>query len=431
MDEEASEVESPPLSGSTDQNDGSLEKASPVSPLRDALVVAALLVCTNGPVMYVAWRVLHGAPHWEDPAVRAIFAAMAAASVLAVLLDSQRVSNRRLRRPSLLGGASVIAFTAAIVASSLWSVDPSVTRARSVIYVGLAALAWIVADLDFARFRRAMLLMLASVLAASLAAVVASDSIGLDHDGDWQGLFLNPNELAPLAAIALLVGLPALSGARGRGRILPALLLVVGAPVLLGSRSITVWAALFGAVTLASLLWFASAGRARFGARATQGTVAAALTAGLGVIGAAATIWSGSTLASRRTIWDFVWDRIADRPIIGHGWFTVWDMPEFVSSDELTGVSSAHNSFLEVWLGAGLLALIPFVVIVVLALWGSARALWCDPTRDSWTWFALVLFLVTVNLTLSFVLWFSYNWVLLMSAALRFRASSSDTVSAA
>ena len=114
-----------------------------------------------------------------------------------------------------------------------------------------------------------------------------------------------------------------------------------------------------------------------------------------------------------------MWDRITERPLVGHGWFTVWDVPEFVSNGELSGVSSAHNSFLEVWLGAGLLALVPFVVIVVIALRGSAQALWRDPTKDSWTWFALVLFLVIVNLSLSFVLWFSYTWVLLMSAALR------------
>ena len=400
--------------------------ADRASPLRDALIVAALLVCTNGPVMYLAWRVLHGAPLWEDPAVRGVFAVMAAVSVLAVLLDSQRVSSRRLRLPSVLGGGSVITFTAVIVASSLWSVDTSVTRARSVIYIGLAALAWIIADLDFARFRKVLLLTLAPVLAASLVAVVVSDSIGLDHNGDWRGLFLYPNELAPLAALALLVGLPALFQTRGRGRILPALSLVMGALLLVGSGSFTAWLALFGAVTIALLVWFASAGRARFGPRATQGAAAVALLGTVAAAGAVVATWSGSTLASRRAIWGFVWDRIAERPLVGHGWFSVWDTPEFINTDELSGVSSAHNSFLEVWLGGGLLALVPFAVIVVIALWGSAQALWRDPTKDSWTLFALVLFLVMVNLMLSFVLWFSYNWVLLMSAALRYTRPARD-----
>ena len=136
-------------------------------------------------------------------------------------------------------------------------------------------------------------------------------------------------------------------------------------------------------------------------------------------VGAAAAVWNRSTLASRRAIWDSVWDRIVERPIVGQGWFTVWDLGDFSGADELWSAGSAHNSFLEVWLGAGLLALIPFLVIIVVALWGSAQTLWRDPSADSWTYFALVVFLVVVNLTLSFVLWFSYNWVLLMSAALR------------
>ena len=218
------------------------------SRLRDGLVVTALLVCTNGPVMYLAFHVLHGAPLWEDPAVRGIFAAVAGACVLAVFLNSQRVSGRRLGVPSLVGSVSVITFTVVIVASSLWSLDPSVTRARSVIYIGLAALAWIIADLDLVRFRRALAVTLASVLAGSLLVVVLSASIGRDHSGNWRGLFLNPNELAPLAALGLLVGLPALLEARGRGRVLPASLGVMGLVLLVGSGSLTAWVGLFGAV---------------------------------------------------------------------------------------------------------------------------------------------------------------------------------------
>ena len=366
-----------------------------------------------------AFHVLHGVQAWEDPFVRGLFGVTAGVSVLAVLLDGQRVSGRRLRSPSPLGGASVIVFTAVIVASSLWSLDPSVTRARSVIYIGLAALAWIIADLDFCRVRRALTVTLASVLAGSLLVVLLSDSIGRNDDGNWRGLFLNPNELAPLAALGLLVGLPALLKARGIGRILPASLGAMGFALLVGSGSLTAWVGLFGAMFCASLVWFASVGRTRFGQRAVQFASATGALGAVAAAGAAAAVWNRSTLASRRAIWDFVWDRIVERPIIGQGWFTVWDLGDSSGADELWSAGSAHNSFLEVWLGAGLLALIPFLVVIVVALWGSGQALWRDPSTDSWTYFALVVFLVVVNLTLSFVLWFSYNWVLLMSAALR------------
>ena len=389
------------------------------SPLRDGLVVAALLVCTNGPVMYLAHHVLHGAALWEDPAVRGIFAAMAGACVLAVVLDSQRVSGRRLGVPSLVGSVSVITFTVVIVASSLWSLDPSLTRARSVIYIGLAALAWIIADLDFARFRRALMVMLASVLGGSLLVVVLSESIGRDQNGDWRGLFLDPNELASLAALGLIVGVPALLGVRGRGRVLPASLGVMGLVLLVGSRSLTASVSLIGAVVCASLVWFASVGRVRFGPRAVHYASAVAALGAVATAVVPAAVWNSSTLALRRAIWESGWDGIVERPIVGYGWFTAWDVGDFIGAGELWATGSAHNSILGVWLGAGLLALVPFVAISATALWGSSQALWRDPSADSWTFFAVVVFLVTVNLTLSYVLLFSYNWVLLMSAALR------------
>ena len=391
---------------------------APSSPLRDALVVAALLVCTNGPVMLLAWHVLGGSPNFQDPAVRGIFTATAAVSLLAVLLDSQRVSGRRLGAPSLAGGGSVIVFTVVVVASSLWSVDPSLTRARSVTYIGLAALAWIVADLDFERFRRALAVTVASVLAGSLLVVVLSRSIGRDQNGDWQGLFLDPNELGSLAVLGLLVGVPALLGTRGRGRVLPVSLGVMGLVLLIGSGSLSAWFGLLAAVFGASVLWFASVGRIRFGARALHYAVAATAagvvaTAVVGVVG-----WNSSTLVMRRAFWEIGWEGIVERPIIGYGWFSVWDVLDF-GAGELWVAGSVHNSVLGVWLGAGLLALLPFVAISVIALWGSGRELWHDPSADSWTFFAVVVFLVAVNLTLSYVLMFSYNWVLLMTAALR------------
>lgn len=396
----------------------------PSSPLRDALVVAALLVCTNGPVMYLARHLLGGSATWRDPAVRALFTVTSAVCVLAVLLDSQRVSGKRLGLPSRVGGGSVVGFTAVIVASSLWSVDHSVTRERSVTYVGLAALAWIVADLDFARFRRALTVTVVSVLAASLLVVVLSRSIGRDDNGDWRGLFVDPNELCSLAALGLLVGVPAMLGARGSARALPVSMGVMGLVLLIGSGSLSAVGGLFGAALVASLLWFASVGRVRFGARALHFALAAAAAGVVAAALAGALAWNSATLVTRRALWEIGWDGIVERPIIGYGWFTAWDGPDLLGAGELWAAGSAHNSILGVWLGAGLLALVPFVVISATALWVSGQGLWRDPSVDSWTFFAVVVFLVAVNLTLSYALMFSYNWVLLMSAALRSSGSS-------
>ncbi len=397
--------------------------------LRDALAVGALVVFTNGPVIYLAWHVLHGTPHPEDPAVRAIFGWTAAISVLAVLLDTQRVSDRRLRRPPRWAAAAVVSFTIVIVASSVWSVDTGVTRARSLIYVGLAALSWIVADLEMTRLRRILLTVCVSVLAGSLLTVLISESIGQNSNGTWQGIFRSPAELAVVAALLLLVIAPVVLRARGGTLILWLMPAVLGVVVLAGTKSLTVLVTLLGAVIAASLLWAAAAasfGRNVRALRAMLPTALGALAAlgtlatfgALAVLGSGA-VWNSSPIASRRVIWEAVWDRIAERPVVGHGWFTFWNKPELALADDLSEVDNAHNSLLEVWLGAGLLALVPFVMILVLAIWGSARTLWRNPTADSLSWFAIVLFLVAMNVAMSFVLWFSFTWVLLMSAALR------------
>jgi O-antigen ligase len=132
-----------------------------------------------------------------------------------------------------------------------------------------------------------------------------------------------------------------------------------------------------------------------------------------------ARLWNETTFVQRRTIWGFVWERIEERPLHGFGWFNVWADPEFISLDRLLARGSAHGSFFEVWLGLGVVGLVPFLVVVALALHGAVTAAWHRPSVDTWAWLALVAFLVIENLTESFVLWFSYNWVLLMAAALR------------
>ena len=69
-------------------------------------------------------------------------------------------------------------------------------------------------------------------------------------------------------------------------------------------------------------------------------------------------------------------------------------------------------------------------VIVGLALYGVIRYAWSRPSPESWVWLVVIVFLAIENITESFVLWFSYNWVLLMAAALRSGMSITQLVPA-
>jgi len=157
-----------------------------------------------------------------------------------------------------------------------------------------------------------------------------------------------------------------------------------------------------------------------------------AAAAGASAVAAAAglvAVWNVPTLSQRRTIWSLVWDRIVQRPLGGHGFFTFWDIEE-LTQHVLLRRGSAHNSLVEVGLGLGLLGVVPFAAIVVLAARNAGLALWRRPGADTWMWAALVAFLLVENVTESFVLWFSYSWVLLMAAALRAPIARGDAYTA-
>jgi exopolysaccharide production protein ExoQ len=389
------------------------------SRFRMPLVALGLVVLTNGPVFFINRRILDGALGWEEPFTRQVFVVTALVAVTAVVLDRYRESGEQLFRPSPVAAAAIVFFGVWIVLTTFWSLAPDITRGRSVIYLGLPALAWILADLDFPRFRAAVALAAGFGVGASLLVVGATERIGLDVNDDWKGIYTNRNSLAPVAATAIIIGSSLVADSRGGRRVAALALTVLSAVVMLGSGSRTAWLALAVAVGGAGVVVVARTAWDRHGARALAATGAVAAAGALFTVLLIARMWGEPTFSQRRTIWSLVWDEIGERPLQGFGWFSIWGVPEFTSGDPLLARGEAHNSLLEVWLGAGLIGVIPFLVIIAVALYGVTRAAWRNPGVESWTWLAVVLFLAIENLTESFVLWFSYNWVILMAAALR------------
>ncbi|MEZ5165571.1 MAG: hypothetical protein R2695_03420 [Acidimicrobiales bacterium] len=386
---------------------------------RALLVGLGLAITTNGPVLFVADHVLAGDAGWERPFIREVFVALALCAVVTVALDPLRGSGERLRRPSPVAAAAAIWFAAWAVASSQWSVAPELTRGRALIYVGLAAFAWIVADLDFDRFRLAMVLAFGACLASSLLVVVSASSVGIDkhgvarrvHEPELPGTGRlrggHPRPRRPCRPQASGSGRgPRRHRGRGAHRV--------------GERQPDGDARAHGGGGSASTLVVLGPGLVR---RRPKGAALAlalgVLVASAGLSGCAGPAVGEPTFAQRRTIWHLVWHHVEHRPLQGYGWFAIWSVPSWKSTHPLLARGSAHGSFMEVWLGLGLIGLLPFLAIIGLALFGVIRDARRRPGLASWTWMALVLFLVVENLTESFVLWFSYNWVLLTAAALR------------
>ncbi|MCY4663124.1 MAG: O-antigen ligase family protein [Acidimicrobiaceae bacterium] len=386
---------------------------------RVAVASAALLVFTNGPVLLFSKSVLNRTSRWEDIAVWPFLVAAAGCGAALATFGVLGAKGRPLEASERIAAIAVGWFALAALASSLWSVDPTATAWRSSVYVGMALLAWAIARLDARDTAATIGLVAAAAVGASLLLIVLRPELGVGPNDYWKGVYTNRNSLAPLAAIGLLAGVR-LVAAPGRVRRIGAVGLAgASTAALIGAGSRTAWISLIAAVVVSTLplAYCRLSGRwgRRLGARATA---AAAGAGALGAIAGLVAVWNVPTLSQRRTIWSLVWDRILQRPWAGHGFFTFWDIEE-LTQHVLLRRGSAHNSLVEVGLGLGLLGAVPFAVIVVLAARNAGLALWRRPGPDTWMWAALVAFLLVENVTESFVLWFSYSWVLLMAAALR------------
>ena len=439
-----------------------------------------LLVLGSGPVLRFASgvldRPLDRPGHWNDSAVWPFFAGAAAMSAVlawAVWLPGNRVAGptererlagrpalgKSLSRPAL---AALAWYSAAAVASSLWSVSPGATLWRSVVYVGLGLLAVALAGLPADELSATLALLASAAVTASLVVVAVRHDIGTDHNGDWMGVYTNRNSLAPLAGLGVIAGLRwliptwtprARFGSRGveswgnptgevgaapsgGRRVWGALLVAAALATLMGAGSRSAWLALAAALSWATALGAAASGAPRtrrWGRWRKRAAVSAAALAAMGVgVAVAAAVWQMPTFSQRRTIWSLIWDRVLERPWGGHGFFAFWEVPGIVEDDALFQLGSAHNSLVETALGLGVLGVAPFAILVALAAVNASRDLWLRPSVDTRMWAAVTVFVLLENVTESFVLWFSHIWVLLVAAALRRSApAASSTATAA
>ncbi len=397
-----------------------------------------LLVLSNGPVLRFA-GLLDRPGLWNDGAVWPFFAAAAAVSVVLAWAvrrsdgggtgragwddPGSRAAGAGLSRAALV---AVAWYSAAAVASSLWSVYPSATLWRSAVYLGLALLAVALAGFTDDELSTTLVTLASVAVVGSLVLIVLQHDVGTDRDGNWIGMYTNRNSLAPLAALGVIGGLrwllpTAMHVSRYR-RVWGAALVAASLVTLIGAGSRTAWLALAAALALASAFGVV-AGVSRLRSWRPWKAGAAAAGGGLVAVGVGVAVvaaaWDVSTFSQRRTIWGLVWDRVLERPWGGYGFFAFWEVPELVAEHVLLERGSAHNSLVETALGLGVVGTAPFVMLVVLAAVNAGRGLWLRPSADTGMWAAVAVFVLVENVTESFVLWFSHIWVLLLAAALR------------
>lgn len=136
-------------------------------------------------------------------------------------------------------------------------------------------------------------------------------------------------------------------------------------------------------------------------------------------------------LSSRRVIWADVRTLIHERPFLGYGYWGLWDNQTLTAATYAkvgSPYGSAHNSVLEVLTMLGAVGFVVYFQICVFSIGGVIRAAWFKKSVATWWWTLLLVYLVVQNVTESFVLWHSYNWVLFIAAGFAASKCSSRVV---
>lgn len=356
--------------------------------------------------------------------------AIANGLILLLLLRRPRLVLRHIAAVPWLALFALLA-----VASSVWSLDPSVTLRRSIPFA-LAGLFGVYFAARFPPARQLAILRLTLVFLAVGTVVFAIflPGIGLDHTPghgtDWQGVFTQKNACGRIMVLATAV---ILFGEQLSLRRLASLALFVLVLLMSGSRGAWI---IGGALVL---LWLLVRFARRSGPRwrlvlAVAWPAKALLGAVLVFVNyprLAPLFGRDLTLSGRTAIWAQVVRSMAQHPWLGYGYDAFWrgmQGPSLqISSSVHFVVVHAHNGFLEIALelgAAGLLLLLLTALRTLRQLW----PLWIrGPIHEIAFPLALLLLVILYDLDENTLL--LYNglfWVLTVAALVTIDTSFRD-----
>jgi O-antigen ligase len=114
-----------------------------------------------------------------------------------------------------------------------------------------------------------------------------------------------------------------------------------------------------------------------------------------------------ATISHRYLIWQVTWEMIREKPLLGQGYGaypnrfvevrqSLQEQGQFPTEQWNTYFDAlyAHNEYLHVWAEGGLFALLSFIGLIVLVLWGAVQAGFCARTERLDLWGALGLVVV-------------------------------------
>lgn len=334
---------------------------------------------------------------------RPVTEAMFALIYLALILFLVKYRTAALRL--LLTEKWLAALCVWALASVAWSVGPAESLRRSLALMG-TTIASLYIGLHFEPKQQLKMIAYALGLGAiaSVVVIVAIPSVGITSDG-MQGVYNMKNSLGRMMSLGTVCfALLALGERRHRATSIAMFLLCCSLLVLSKSATaIVVTILVLALLPLRKLLYL----RSRQLLAAVAIVIPLMAAAAFWVVEASDDIFAAlgrnSSLSGRVPLWQLVLNSIADHPIRGYGFAAFWNswtgerVSETVKWD--TAVPHAHNGFLEVWLGLGLIGLALILINLSRNFLFAFRIARSNREIDySWP-LLLVVFTVLYNLT--------------------------------
>jgi O-antigen ligase len=346
------------------------------------------------------------------------------AGLVVIALSGRDALRAMVRQPALILILMICS------ASVLWSVAPDQTE-RRIVAIGFTTLSGVALG---ARYRWSQM---AEVLATAFAVLAVLSfftgafvpSIGRMSNlfpGAWRGLWQEKNALGGDMTIAFVVFVAAALLEPRRRRLWGAMAALALALVVLSTSKTSLVSLMLGA---SAIVFVALARRGPImGVISSFGAVVAIFGALCLMFFAAdvvfAVLGKDATLTGRTNIWQGVMYEIRQRPLLGYGYGAVWDDKSgwgpvyWITKIAGFRAAHAHNSWLEQWLGMGVVGLTAWALYFAQTLILAIVAVY----RDKGAYLALPFILVygLVSLTESIaVVYNDFRWVMFVAVAVK------------
>ena len=366
----------------------------------ERVVIFVLLLLATGAGQSLVLNPEASAADHSQPVTQAIFGLLYLALILFLVKFRRSAVSLVLKEKWL----AVLCLWA--IFSVAWSVEPAESLRRSLALVG-SVIAGLFLGLLFEPKQQLKAVAYAIGLGA-LASVImafAVPSVAFMPTGELQGVYFLKNSLGHMMSLGVLsFALLALDERRGRPMHL-VMFLLCGVLLVLSksATAVVVTMAMLALLPLRKLLYL----RARRLMAAIAILVPVMVFAMIWVVNSSedllAALGRTSSLSGRIPLWQLVLRQIGERPIRGYGFSAFWSswqgerVSDAVNWDN--AVPHAHNGFLEVWLGLGIIGLALILLTVSRSfIQGLRTARSQREMQYSWP-LLLVIFTVLYNLT--------------------------------